>query len=246
MDEVKRVNINNVDKDIPYKDLKPRFNFYSVFWFAMNLYILARAASFGVNKFFYVMMLPVGTEVTYKCIFNNKVLDIIFILIVIAFCVYSILRFVQICYTYIFCGIQEYGTIKREIIPQVNYRILKQLIKSLNNDDIVIGEIMYRHSLDRLHIIVKNNVVCSSLLSYIMLFSADYTTNLTNHIESFLQFFGIKYYSCKEEKKIFKKQVNKETEKLITVLLKDVEKLKDTANDYQAEGEKILDSLFKN
>lgn len=245
MDEVKRVDINNVDRDIPYKDLKPRFNFYSVFWFVMNLYILARAASFGVSKFFYIMMLPVGTEVTYKCIFNNKVLDIIFILVVITFCVYSILRFVQICYTYIFCGIYEYGRIKKEIVPQVNYRILKQLMKSFNKDDIVIGEIMYRHSLERLHIIVKNNVVCSSLLSYIILFSADYTTNLTNHIESFLQFFGIKYYSHKEDKNNFKKQVNKETEKLITVLLKDVEKLKDTANDYMSEGEKAFNNLFK-
>lgn len=248
MDSPKLIKVSS--KEYFFTDFKERMNFKSVIWFVFNLGILFYLSKKGFSFISFLFTTTSALDLKeYFGIFgslivNHPLLAIILVIGLLIFFAVVILRFAYIVCEYVLDNtLFTYGYFKSEPFPRMKYKTVKQLVNSLN-DKVSIGFFNAKHdSLTTPGVAIKNNFVVLSLWGYFVLASAYYTYNLSSGLESIFHSIGISYFSKKETKREFNQEINKNTEKMITELLADINKLKDTSNQYIAQGIENLDKL---
>lgn len=244
MDNPKLIKVSS--KEYYFTDFKDRFNLKSVIWFIFNLGILFYLSKKG---FLFYSTSALDLE-EYFGVFgglinNHPLLAIIVVIGLLIFFTVIILRFAYVVCEYILDNaIFTYGYFKSQPFPRMKYKMVKQLANSLN-DKVSIGFFNAKYdSLTTPGVAIKNDFVVLSLWGYFVLTSAYYTHNLSSGLEAICHSIGISYFSKKTAKKEFKREINKNTEKMITELLVDINKLKDTSNQYVAQGVENINNLL--
>lgn len=224
--------MNNNSNILNYIDFKPRFNLYSVFWFFINFILLCYFSLHNVKLCLFYFSLGPNTIYSYIPLKNDLII-FLYLIILLFFAFYFVIRTLYVFFCYVCDIIRLYSRDKKEPLPYIKYKSLKQLMKIEKiNNSIEIGLFSYKTSPDKVQILVKGNPVCSNFFTYVVLVSAYYTTFLTKGIENTVQKLGVKYYSNKETKKDYNKEVNIQTELLIKSLLRDVEKIQEESKNY--------------
>lgn len=245
--EKKTINISS--QTYRYIDCKNRFNIKSVIWFALSLSILYFLTKKGIA---YIGVLLGSADDTIiaeyfgSLYYNHSFLAVIIAIALLIFYAVVICRLVFVFFHYLIGGLMIYGSFKSRPLPRVKYKTIKSLLKSLNNQ-VYIGEFYDTHTNtenDGTGIAIKDTFVTGSFWCYIVLLSAYYTAHLSYNLECICQSFGLNYFSKLEEKREFNQEVNKNTTKLIEDLLLDVNRLKDTAKEYQAQGIENINNLL--
>lgn len=249
MDNPKLIKVSS--KEYYFTDFKDRFNLKSVIWFIFNLGILFYLSKKGFSFAGFLFNSTSALDLEeYFGVFgglinNHPLLAIIVVIGLLIFFAVIILRFAYVVCEYILDNaIFTYGYFKSQPFPRMKYKMVKQLANSLN-DKVSIGFFNAKYdSLTTPGVAIKNDFVVLSLWGYFVLTSAYYTHNLSSGLEAICHSIGISYFSKKTAKKEFKQEINKNTEKMITELLVDINKLKDTSNQYMAQGVENINNLL--